>query len=1141
MSNRVNLISGLIIRSERILHSARGDKRQGNKLINQFSNSFAELMKEKDEAIFEEDFNALISSNAANSYMVSNFFPINMDEYGRYRVVTKFTNDLCMEIRWIAYCLKFYREEISNFVKAREEYDNCILLSKYEEALVILQEIENKFGVSLWSMECKFFLYPQIGLDTKDLIDTIPETIFGAVMNFYELKNRENVTSSEYFYIAKKEANVVKKLIPNDTDIIEFYRYKITSFDYEGEPDNILQILSIMQRASLIDKYLFFIDVCDCAVNKSEENIIVEVVKKYIALVEEIEDDHLIALRFVLDYDRREKKNYARKARLDKAKAEFISGDLVKAREESIELLGDFPNNIGAMNLFVEANILIGDGFKAYENTNLGDLLKHLVSVYTLTEDRDDCMELINKLANSCSQSTWARPLLNNIIHQRQGYEEKNYRNIETLANIQHLDIETVMASLTPEECIKFIDENMDGDNLYIKFRRALLCNDYGEAKKLCKVEAINDLLVVCDDRNEIDKKMKHLRPIKGSDAYMAIRAMKNFLSTVDLDQHLELVLKISVDLIMDNIFTALFIPLKKIVECIDNSGRKIRANIGAPILYYVYANYFAQEKRDDLGIICEDFFLFRGIEKPTELDVDCDDYSRKELVYFLKNVCSGNVMDISISAFSNSRERDIERVEICNVLSQIDLDNVKEYENEIREVTQKLMINAELKTIEGNRIHVNVDGIKDRLEKSHKNDFMRYRFYQDERHLHWTMAFDDGSAEKFRRIHDAPERILQELIYAIRDAFVSSDEYGLNGYLSLNIRHGTLEDELRSFLYQSFLNAKKDANSGEYIINSHWIDGAGKGDLDIMRQAIIDFHKKTEEIIAKLKGEYIQISTEEKVTNGKFNYILDDVDMLTISIGIRDDMTFEEFLDFVINHLWGITERNLIVIQNVIRGEIVQDYNKAYEELKVAIANMQDKKQLRELQQKIAESSTDMANKLDKVCHWFQRSKESKHNDFDLQFAFKLGLQTIKNMHPEKRFIAKEIEAVESDKILGMHLKSFDGIFYNLFDNIYKKAESSDGVDVEIRYSLSYKKGKFYIYIENDFDCTKDISKDEEKVKEAKGLVSSGEYLKKVKGEGGTGIPKIVKIIEYDLGRKPEIDFGYEATENKFFMKIEF
>lgn len=872
-----------------------------------------------------------------------------------------------------------------------------------------------------------------------------------------------------------------------------------------------------------------------------ENDALRTMLKKYVLLLDEIEDDHLIAVRFILDNPENRKRKYTPKTRLDHAKCEFIKGNILEAREEAVDLLQKFPNNIGAMNLYIESNILLGNDMKIYEDRNLGVLLKNLTYVYTLNKNRDESMEVVRQLANACSQSTWSKEILNNIIYRCQTCDERNYKKAKILSNLQHLDIETVIACLGKEKNINFIEQMTKEDDLYVRFRNALLNEEYDNASRLCGIDQIKDLIVVYNKNTSITEKIEHLRKIQGKDASIAIMAMSNFLASIDLNTYLEVVMKLSTGLIIDNIFTSLFIPLEKIVNYIEQSGEDIRVNICTPILYYVYATYFNKEKFDDLGIICEDFFLFRDIEKPTKMDIYNQEYKREELIYFLKNVCSTKILDISIPMFKNSQERDQERLEICNILTQLDPDNLKEYEKEIREITQKLMINAELKIIEENRIHVNVDGMKDRLEKAYKSDFIRYQFYQDERIKQVTMGWDDNTAERLRVIQNTPERILKELILHIRDAFVSSDEYGLNGYLSLNIRHGTLEDELRSPLSKAFLSARKDVHTGKYILDPHWNNYSNRQDLIIVEKAITEFYIKTEAIISKLKGTYIQIRTEEKVTDGIFDYRLNSLDYLEITLEMQEVATFEEFLDIVINHLWEITEKNLCEIKKIIKNEIAQDYNTSFEELKNAVSKINNKAQLRDLQQKIAEASTDMLNTLDKICYWFQRSTESKHNDFDLQFAFNLGLQTIRNMHPEKRFIAKALKPVESEKISGGYLKNFDGIFYNLFDNIYKKAISSDGINIEIRYELQYKNQKFYIYIENDYNCSANISEDELKVEQAKELIQTGKYLEKVKGEGGTGIPKIVKIIAYDLKREPDIDFGYIKEKNIFFMKIRF
>ena len=651
-------------------------------------------------------------------------------------------------------------------------------------------------------------------------------------------------------------------------------------------------------------------------------------------------------------------------------------------------------------------------------------------------------------------------------------------------------------------------------------------------------MQEINEYLFIRDSRLSVEDKMRYLRPIEGRCASIGIRSMQYFLSVIDLEKHMDIALRISTNLMLDNIFTSLFIPLEKMVKYIDEGPGEVRKNICTPILYYVYARYFNKDKLDDLGIICEDFFLDEDVQLPSKMNIYS--YDQKLVTYFLRYVCNLKTMDVACIG-NNQLERDKERVEILNVLSQIDADNIKEYENEIREITQKLMINSELKTIEENRIHVNVDGMRSTLDQKYKNDFLRYRYHQEGR-IQFVTFFRDGEAgSNINMIQNTPERILNELIFHIRDAFVSSDEYGLNGYLSLNIRHGTLEDELRSPLYKSFLTAKKDIKTGEYTINDYWEQYADESDLDTMRRAITEFYLDTEKIVNKLKKEYIQICTEEKKTKGFFDYRLHEMDILAISLEVQEINDFQEFVDVVISHLWEITERNLEAIKKVIRSEIQENYNNAFDQLRENIQKVNNKNKLRELQKKINEAATDMPNVLDRICYWFQRSTESKHSDFDMNFAFKLGLKTITNMHPERRFVARELEPTESDKISGKYLKSFDGIFYNLFDNIYKKARQNDG-EIEIRYKLSHseKKGT-YIYIENDYDCSKDINEEISRVEEAQTLIQSNNYLERAKGEGGTGIPKICKIIRYDMGFVPSMDFGYMKEKNIFYMEIKF
>lgn len=1137
MKNNLDLIKGLILRIDMQTYS--GNKKTAAKMLGKLRISFNNIFAEEDENIFRRNFEGLMSSMAISPYITSNFFPTNAEEYGKYRSIFTFTNSLKLEMRWLVYCLKYYSKELSSYLLKREECDNYILLSKYEEALDVVKIVEDKFGISLWSMECKFYLYVKLGKDVGKLFENVPKSVFGAIINFFELKNRENVTSDEYFYIVDKEIRALRKVEEKMYDAdIELYKYYIQSIMYQVTPKHILMLLDATKSISLIDKYLFFVDVCDFAILCDKESELYKTVQKYICELAEIEDDHLISLRFIFDNNDNRKKNYVLKKRLDNAKTQFIKGKLNIARQEAIALLKLFPNNVEAINLYIDTNILLEKDEEEFAGTNLGLLLKKLQSVYTLDDNRDEDIDIVNKLITCCCQATWAKSIRNSIMHRCQVYGREDYGKAEILTSLQHLDIETMITSLPKRECIGYISDKLDMTDDYVVFRKAVFEENYERAKEICAIDQIKDLLDVCNEKKQVEERIRHLRKIKGKDAAMAIMGMKCFLATIDLEKYPELVLQISADLVVDNIYTSLFIPLEKIADFIDKAEEDIRSNICSPILYYVFTNYFQKERMDDLGIICEDFFRFERIERPTKMDIS--KYNRKMIIYFLHYVCNPKVMDISIP-FTSTQERDQERVGICNLLSELDKSNVKEYGEEIRTTTQKLMINRELKTIEENRIHVNVDGIKDRLTKAYKNDFIRYKFYQDKRIMQFTLFKDGENTEEFKFIQDAPERIFRELVFHIRDAFVSSDEYGLNGYLSLNFRHGTLEDELRSPLSKAMLTAKKDIITNEYIIHNHWLNGTGSGNGKIITKAISQFHVETETIINKLKRKYIQIRTEEKETEGIFDYRLYDPNILMLSLETTECNTFDEFLDIIIAFLWEKTEDNLTKMKEIMQTEILEEYTIAFNNLKSAVATVSNKNKLRELKQKINEASTDMQNVIDRVCYWFQRSTESKHSDFDLQFAFDLGLQTATNMHRDVEFVALPQETTVSDKISGDNLKSFNDIFYNLFDNIYKKAYCKIGRQIEIRYSLKYREGKVHIYIENDIDPEKDFTEDIARVKVAKELIRTGEYIKRVKEEGGTGIPKICKIINYDLGHQFSIDFGHRIEENIFFMEIKF
>lgn len=87
----------------------------------------------------------------------------------------------------------------------------------------------------------------------------------------------------------------------------------------------------------------------------------------------------------------------------------------------------------------------------------------------------------------------------------------------------------------------------------------------------------------------------------------------------------------------------------------------------------------------------------------------------------------------------------------------------------------------------------------------------------------------------------------------------------------------------------------------------------------------------------------------------------------------------------------------------------------------------------------------------------------------------------------------------------------------------------------------MKYENGNVHIFIQNAYDCSGDLKEETEKLNAAKNLIKSGNYLSKINVEGGTGIPKIYKMILVDLGAEPQMNFDFIKKKNKFYIELKF
>lgn len=98
-------------------------------------------------------------------------------------------------------------------------------------------------------------------------------------------------------------------------------------------------------------------------------------------------------------------------------------------------------------------------------------------------------------------------------------------------------------------------------------------------------------------------------------------------------------------------------------------------------------------------------FLNSHDLDRPSKLNIHI--FDKHKLIYFLNNVCIPNVLERS-HIYNSPEDVYNERIKICQLLVQIDPENIEIYNKEIDQFTLKNGINKVVKQIDEGKIYVN-------------------------------------------------------------------------------------------------------------------------------------------------------------------------------------------------------------------------------------------------------------------------------------------------------------------------------------------------------------------------------------------------------------------------------------------------
>jgi hypothetical protein len=352
-----------------------------------------------------------------------------------------------------------------------------------------------------------------------------------------------------------------------------------------------------------------------------------------------------------------------------------------------------------------------------------------------------------------------------------------------------------------------------------------------------------------------------------------------------------------------------------------------------------------------------------------------------------------------------------------------------------------------------------------------------------------------------------------------------------------MRIRHGTLSGQLRTPLEVEKIITQRAAGTEHYEKNLFWQSRLNH--LDESSRAAVDarlarFSADYDAFISRIANELIQIRSNEK-PSGLFNISVKSVRFRIWIASITGDMTFEAFLDKCFELFWESVGECLEDMRTVIDGSLKSDVVVIFGKLEADIARLTAGASTADLTRAIRIAQTAAQQALDLVKDWFRLSQPLSEPSFPIKDLIDVGLECVRTIHREFAPIVQT--RVPPLPPFAHALTLFSDIFFIIFDNI--RRHSGKGEQPRVDINITDLGDRLRVCTRSEIDPGIYTIEARAKIERIKSIISTGDYQKAIRSEGGTGLIKLRKLIGSAEKAPARLEFGYE-DEGHFVVDFE-
>lgn len=463
-------------------------------------------------------------------------------------------------------------------------------------------------------------------------------------------------------------------------------------------------------------------------------------------------------------------------------------------------------------------------------------------------------------------------------------------------------------------------------------------------------------------------------------------------------------------------------------------------------------------------------------------------------------------------------------RVEVLRQLEELDPENRVKYHEEVRDIAFSLSVDEGIRQVNSSRLNVNSHGLAKWANEHCIDDYERYKELVIGEGSVGDISINlSGSVSILDQFAVIPFGIaddqLVKLLIRIRNAYLSDPRNGLDAYISLRVRHGSLSGTLSSGLDTRQLLLLRKSENGPFEAPNYWIGRLDLSNAQVteVTKAFAIFTTTFRKSIDELLQNRLRVKNDRHA-QGEITVEITEIFVKGLKIDIVGGLSFDAFISTVFIAYKNTVSAYLDSLRKYLRTDFLNNAIEALETLSTNVGmTINDNEKHNYLNDAITNARLDLQASIRVICGWLEiAQKEDLAQLYTLNQAAEIGINYTRQVRNNFSPNISMVEVDESFRVTGASLIVIVDILFILLDNVYKHAGSPNDRSITLSFDMSEDR-LIKISMRNDLDAAIDRQEVALRLEAARKLIADSEGERKLTEEDRSGLPKLSRLVAQD------------------------